>query len=170
MSEQPQEIPTQELTVDPTEEMFKALGSVAAAEPTAASDQRTDYEQTVALHRAQEDLVNQAVQDPSLVHSAAAVFTELRYYDAMRMRAYAVDIYKKLVDTISTTGTVPLVVKKTLPPVNALALPMHINPNELPMKVKVSVYNHTPSVDVEIVYEYKSGLHNTYTTSTRYMK
>ena len=172
MSENTEEVQAQPSTdtVDPTQEMFKVLSEVVAAEPAAAPTQRTEVEQELAMHVAQEELVNLAVKDTTLVHAASAVFNELRYYDAIRLRAYAFDIYKKLTAEIGTTGEVPLIVKKTLPPLNSLALPNHINPNELPTKVTVSVFHREPCVDVEIEYAYRSGKNNTFTTRTRYAK
>lgn len=146
------------------------LSNLVEDEPKTSENQRSEYEQGQLLHQTEQKLINMAVQDNSLVHSASAVFNELRYYDAMRLKAYALDIYTKLVKVIGETTAVPLIVKKNLPVTGGLSFPLMIDPNELPTMVTVAVHHREPSVDVTITFEYRSGRANSFTTSTRYKK
>lgn len=146
------------------------LSNISEVEPEVSNKQRSDYEQGQLLYKTEQELRNMAIVDNSLVHSASAVFSELRYYDANRLKAYALDLFTKLSKIINETPTVPLVVKKNLPLTTMLGFPLMIDPNELPTQVTVSVHHRSPSVDVSIAFEYHSGRANIFTTSTRYLK
>jgi hypothetical protein len=150
--------------------LLSSLATIKPEEPDVAETQRPEHLQNNLLYNAERELINQAVSDPSLVHSSTVVFEQLRYYDAVRLRMYAQRSYDDLVRLIKTTPQVPMVVKENLPPFNYLAFPMTINPNWITSEITVSVNHNEPNVSISFILKFSNGPQQMYLSAFSYRK
>lgn len=153
---------------DPVDPWFAGIPNINPEDPPPSPDQRTGDEFNREIKDVEKNLASLANNNLTLVHSAAVVFKELRYYDAVRLRQYALDTFRKLVSIIGETPQVPMVVKENIPPESQLAFPIMIDPNEITTKVTVSIYHDAPQLEVAFTLDFRSGKSATFSNRIKY--
>ncbi len=150
--------------------MFAALSNLPTENAVAASitDQRTEADLARLEEETKARLTSLAQNNLNLVHSASNVFKELRYYDAVRLRMYAHEVYKQLLKIIGETPTVPMEVKANLPDFNFLSFPLMIDPNHLTTEIVVSIYHREPVIEVVFDLIFKTGKVASYSNRFKY--
>ena len=165
----PEIIDSQPLNVGDVDPWFEGIANIKPDDPKPSEAQRDVNEFNREIQQAEQQLASLATTNLTLVHSAAVVFKELRYYDAVRLRQYALDTFRKLVAIIGESPNIPMVVKEHIPLESNLAFPLMIDPNEITNSVKVSIYHDAPQIEVVFTLEYRSGKSSSYSNRFKYI-
>lgn len=152
-----------------TDHMFQAI-STMTEETKVADEQRGEREVKQIVATVEEQLTQLALNNEHLVHSASVVFKELRYYDAIRLRPFALNVYQSLLKMIGETAAVPMIVKENLPDFNELAYPIYIDQNALPERLTVSIFHKAPVIEVVIDVTIRSGKDLAFASRFKYQR